>query len=381
MPNISWPAGTLSRTALAAALLAIGEPQSVADRIAPPGRAAAVELPELAPCEALLDGAATPEQPLALAEASGCSYAELTNWVIRADLLRIEGLDAGAARALAAVGVVGVRDLAGWTGDARRLAQLVEQLSWADPPPPAQVADNLEQWGQQASQLGACVITDTSVILVVKGAVVQQAEDTLSAFVDGFWPAINQIDREASLTQRHDIFRPEYRSSPYDRQPLNLVTQIQTGEHRIWIKEPFWEVACTPGSPTEVLAHEWRMATYALGSWIHELFAEQDTRLRPTPQTRKKDPLRYLLANAFLNGGLLLHVGLTLAWALAAGVFPSVLPVHKWPLGLIAIVLVGAGFRHQPVGLPVVAVFLGDSASGAAVRPGAGLAVPRVGQL
>src|SRR4029077_13962823 len=125
----------------------IGEPQSVADRIAPAGGAAAVELAELAPCQALLDGAATPEQRLPLAEASGCSYAELTNWVIRADLMRIEGLDAGAARALAAVGVVGVRDLASWTGDARRLAQLVDKLSKVDPPPPARVADSLEQWG------------------------------------------------------------------------------------------------------------------------------------------------------------------------------------------------------------------------------------------
>jgi hypothetical protein len=105
-------------------------------------------------------------------------------------------------------------------------------------------------------------------------------------FVNAFWPAVNLIGREASLTQRADVFPPNYRSSPCDHQPLNLVTQIQTGERRIWIKEPYWEVGCLPSSPADVLSNVWRMATYALGSWIHEPFAEQDTRLGRTPKAR-----------------------------------------------------------------------------------------------
>jgi Domain of unknown function (DUF4332) len=111
----------------------------------------------------LLEAASTPEQRLALAGAIDCSYADLTNWMIRADLLRIEGLDAEAAAALAAAGMVGVRDPAAWTGEARRLDQLDQKLFTVLPVPRARVSvADLKLWGERAARLAARVITDTA---------------------------------------------------------------------------------------------------------------------------------------------------------------------------------------------------------------------------
>ncbi len=94
-------------------------------------------------------------------------------------------------------------------------------------------------------------------------------------------------------------------------------------------------MGCLPSSPADVLSNVWRMATYALGSLIHEPFTEQDTRLRRTPKARQADPWRYLAANTLLNWAILLQVGLTVAWAALGGYLPGVLPFSLWPRGLI----------------------------------------------
>jgi hypothetical protein len=338
MGNVDWPDHDITRDALAAALLAIGEPATVSERFADVASPQGPDAP--AARELLLLAAATPEQRLALADSTGCSYAELTRWVTRADLLRIDGLNLAAAQTLCAAGVVGVRDLADRTGEDHRLDQLAAELSESRGLRAALPSADLKRWGSRAAALPGRVITDTSVILVVKGAGVQQADETLSGFVNGFWPAIYGIDRKASLTQRPDVFPPNYRSSPYDRQPLNVVTQIQTGEHRIWIKEPYWEVACQPGDPLTVLSNEWRMATYALGSWIYELFAEQDTRQGRVLQAGRL--WRYLAANTLLNWAILLQVELTVIWAWLAGrLWLSFAPQLLW--GNTVLILTTAG--------------------------------------
>ena len=339
MTDTQPPADPITRAAVAGALLAIGEPQTLADHFAP-----AVPAPwtdQLLARQELLRAAATPEQRRALAEAMGCSYADLTHWVIRADLMRIDGLDAVAARSLAAAGVVGVRDMFAWTSTTHRFRQLRSNLSQAQPANQAPIAlADLARWGRAACPLDPRVITDTTVILVVKGAGLQKADDTLGGFVNGFWPALSVLDPKATLTQRHDVFPPGYRSSPYDQQPLNLVTQIQSGERRIWIKEPYWQVAYVPDGPLAVLTSEWRMATYALGSWMHEVFAVQDTRRRRRPEVARWDPLRYLAANTLLNWSVLLHVGLTLWWAVRGGRLTFLAPQFRdsayLPLSLLA---------------------------------------------
>ena len=100
-------------------------------------------------------------------------------------------------------------------------------------------------------------------IVVVKGAGLQKADETLRGFLDGFWPALNRLDPTATLTQRHDLLPADY-APPYDAKPLNIVTEIRCGERRIWIKEPNWDARrSVPDGPLGTLNKEWRMATYA----------------------------------------------------------------------------------------------------------------------
>ena len=111
----------------------------------------------------------------------------------------------------------------------------------------------------------------TSVILVVKGAGLQKSDDTLDVFLNGFWPAIKSLDPRATLRQRHDVFPSGYRSSPHDSGGHNHVAEIQSGDHRIWIKESYWETDLSGSSSLTALNREWHMATYAFGSAIHEI--------------------------------------------------------------------------------------------------------------
>jgi len=120
----------------------------------------------------------------------------------------------------------------------------------------------------------------TSVILVVKGAGLQKSDDTLDVFLNGFWPAIKSLDPLATLRQRHDIFPSGYRSSPHDTGAHNHVAEIQSGDHRIWIKEAFWDSDLIESSSLTALQREWRMATYAFGSAIHDLWFGLNTQRR-----------------------------------------------------------------------------------------------------
>jgi len=317
MPTLDpWPLATITREALFIALLSLGAPRRRI-RYLKPAKTPRKDWPDPDKARDLfLQAAAIPEQRDPMAEALGLTYAEITNWVIRADLMRVKGVDACAAQALALAGVAGARDLYAWISpdspakpETRRRFELLkrdfaerfeteEQLAAAPDEEELKAVINtlsLEKLEGSLKRLAddkklyQGIVTDTSVILVVKGAGLQKADDTLDEFIRGFWPALKSVDPIATLGERHDIFPPDYRPSVYDRQPLNHVIEARSGERRIWIKEPYWEAGLNPANPLQTIEREWRMATYAFGSGIYELF----TKL-PFPSEEPKSEARLL---------------------------------------------------------------------------------------
>lgn len=120
----------------------------------------------------------------------------------------------------------------------------------------------------------------TSVILVVKGAGTQKPDETLAAFLNGFWPALKSLEPTATLRQRSDIFPDNFRSSPHVTEPHNHVSEITTPTRRIWIKESYWEQDLRVAGALTGLQREWKMASYAFGSVIYDLVFGWDSRKR-----------------------------------------------------------------------------------------------------
>src|SRR5574341_113778 len=328
MQTNNWPSTSITPEAVAAALQAIGAPQTVINQLDPTGGSTSRLLNQPGVLEEFVRAAATPEDRQRFSQAIGCTYDELTNWAIRADLQRIESIDAGLAELLAAAGVMGVHDLGAIAGHAERLSKLQKELYQAingrddmDPLQKHQLKLRLQQpslkaCGRRGLELKSHLVADISVVLVVKGAGLQRPDETLDTFLNTFWPAVKSIDSRASLSQRHDIFPSNYRSSAYDKNPAHQVTEIHSGERRIWIKEPNWEVGLDPANPLSVLFKEWRMAAYALGTGIHDFFYEQNTR------DRVQNGLRYYGSFVALHWLLFWHVAVTVSqgfqnWGLA----------------------------------------------------------------
>lgn len=289
----------MTREQFATALQVIGEPDDTINQFLPAGSAGQFIAEEEELLKAFLAAAATPEQRQTLSKAAGCAYEELTNWVIRADLKRIKGVSAETAKLLAEAGVKGVRDLAACMENEQRRNKLKDSVKNHLQKP------ELEKFAAASRKLAPSVITDVSVILVVKGAGLQKPEETLDVFVNGFWPAVKSVDPKATLSKRRDIFPPGYSPSAYDKEPLNQVTEICSGERRIWLKEPNWEAALVGANPLSSLFKEWRMATYSFGRGLHELFFNPDSR---EPQTNL---WQYYIAFLAMYGALFAHIGLT----------------------------------------------------------------------
>ncbi len=173
-----WPADTISREAFAAALQTIGVPETNIAALVPAGQSGLVFPEEAQLLVDFVKAAATPEQRQTLSKAAGCVYKDLTKWVIRADLLRIKGMDAEIAGLLASAGVKGVHDLAACTEHPQRLTKLQEELYRlinAQPLDPLErqslkshlrLAD-LERFGKGGCELESFVTAEVSVILVV----------------------------------------------------------------------------------------------------------------------------------------------------------------------------------------------------------------------
>ena len=130
-------------------------------------------------------------------------------------------------------------------------------------------------------------------ILVVKGAGIQAADDTLDLFTRGFWPAVLSLEglERTHLRERSDVFPPGHLLSAHATGSHNHVTEIEawltpaearrTAEaaddgpsaapgrptnadrrRRVWIREIDWEVALEPDPPLEAVLREWRMASW-----------------------------------------------------------------------------------------------------------------------
>ena len=315
-----WPSTSITPETFAAGLQAIHAPQAVINQLAPAGGGDSRLPDQLNVLEEFVKAAATPEDRQKFSQAIGCTYDDLTRWAIQADLRRIEGVDAEIAELLASVDVKGVHDLAACTEHPQRLGKLQEDLyqkvnssTKLDPFKRQALKRRLQRpelvrLGQKGGALPSHVLADVAVILVVKGAGVQRPDETLDVFLNGFWPAVKSVDSRATLSKRQDVFPPGYRSSAYDEKPLNQVTEIRSGERRIWLKEPYWDAALVPANPLGALAKEWRMATYAFGSGIHELFFNPDSRKREISKWQ------YFLAFLTIYAVIFLHIGLTVAW-------------------------------------------------------------------
>ncbi|HKZ69897.1 MAG TPA: DUF4332 domain-containing protein, partial [Anaerolineales bacterium] len=298
----TWPSEIITPQTFADALCVIGVEKAIICKYLPLG-GAGIEFtahPKV-PGE-FIRAAATPEQRQKLASAIGCRYDKLTQWVICADLCRLGSVNAKTAKLLMLAGVKGVCDLAACLENTQRRRKLETDLMER-----GEILD-LDKLADEAGKKDAWTVTDVSVILVVKGAGLQQPDDTLDVFLNGFWPAIKSVDSRAVLTKRQDIFPSGYRSSVYDNQPINQVTEIRSGERRIWLKEPYWDAALVPANPLSALAKEWRMATYAFGSGIHELFFNPDSRRREISRWQ------YFLAFLAIYALIFAHIGLTVMW-------------------------------------------------------------------
>jgi hypothetical protein len=104
----------------------------------------------------------------------------------------------------------------------------------------------------------------TDVILVVKGAGMHAPDEVLDAFVECFWPAVLEIDREATIRQRADCLE-DHVAPPHDEKPHKDLIEVSSklGDQTIWIKEVYWEPEIKPPNPFRSLLDEWHMATFA----------------------------------------------------------------------------------------------------------------------
>lgn len=285
----------------------------------------------LAALKRFREGAATPEQRLMLAEITPFSYDDLTTWLIRADLMRLEAVNADRAELLALAGVRGIHDLAQVQvapAEGERCRPTpetelrIEQLR-------ARFAERIARLGAGASVdrlrarwaqfdprlqevvLAAChharryepqAVTTTEVVLVVKGAGMQGPDETLDGFLQGFLPAVKALSPRAVVGHRHDIFPPGFRASAHDEASHAHVSEVHAGERRIWLKESHWEVELRPPPARTALANEWRMATYAFANLIYELMGVPPKPGDPVDERRVRGAFRltYLALFAFL---------------------------------------------------------------------------------
>ncbi|MCH7588901.1 MAG: hypothetical protein IIC78_12850 [Chloroflexi bacterium] len=104
--------------------------------------------------------------------------------------------------------------------------------------------------------------TKRDVILVVKGAGLHEPDEVLNTFTEGFWPAVQKIDKKATIRQRSDVL-DDYVPSAHDENPHKHLVEITTRDQVIWIKEVYWEPELQPPNPFRALLDEWHMATFA----------------------------------------------------------------------------------------------------------------------
>lgn len=136
---------------------------------------------------------------------------------------------------------------------------------------------------------------DTDVIIIVKGAGKQAEDDHLNIFLRGFWPAVKQVDRNATSTQVTAGFE-DYTPSPHnaDGKAHKHVVEIRARHsfeetvgnrrvtkntnRRIWLKEAFWEEEVLPSSALGNLSKEWRMASFIFANMFRNIVFSRNTK-------------------------------------------------------------------------------------------------------
>ncbi|MGB0388062.1 MAG: DUF4332 domain-containing protein [Ardenticatenaceae bacterium] len=239
---------------------------------------------------------ATPEQRLQLATQYSFEYDMLTSWVIRADLMRIGNMDTEAARLLASAGIMGVHDLAlcqtsHKAKQEERVKELAKRAEEALKPFFTHGLDSslkeillsslhsfVEEADQLAKEQPAQIVTGTEVVILATAhdpSQGKQAQDHVKEdFLKTLSAAVKSIDPQALISQREDICQGAPSRSPKqngadDSSPQPPLTEIRTGERRIWIKQV--ECAADTPSAAQAMDLEWGMATYRFASLIHDL--------------------------------------------------------------------------------------------------------------
>ncbi|MEE9289260.1 MAG: hypothetical protein V3U69_06720 [Bacteroidota bacterium] len=180
-------------------------------------------------------------------------------------------------------------------------------------------------------------------ILVVKGAGLQEPDEVLDTFVNGFWPAIQAIYPDATITQRTIT---DYPPSPHNQDPHLHLTEISTssGKRTIWIRESYWEPELKPPTPLQALLGEWRMASFAfrreLTNFVRRYFANFLGKNIGQKLLRLGIPyafdliaiyFSYLVSFMFFFGFILIVIGVE-------GKAPLILGISLPSLGVLALV-------------------------------------------
>ena len=202
--------------------------------------------------------ASTPEQRLALAKQYDFSYDTLTNWVIRADLMRIDNVDTEAAELLASAGIMGVHDLALYQSADRaktkerindlrtRMEETLQSIFTAglDPSLRQILHDSVKSFIQKAQRVAkeqpAQIITATEVVVLAADMGSHHSNIKRNSFLKNLWSAMQSIDKEASLSQTPEIELNRAHSTDSDQDSSPQLTEIRSGERRIWIKQVAW---------------------------------------------------------------------------------------------------------------------------------------------
>ena len=288
-------------------------------------------------------GAATPEQRLALSHHYDISYETLTNWVIRADLMRIDNVDAEAAHLLAEAGIMGVHDLALCkAGQLTKVKQPVYDLvtrmeerlkcffsDGLDQSLKQILHSSVESFIEKARQVAKeqppQIVTGTEVVILTTGAGEHASNLRQNGFLKHFWSAMQLIDPHASICQYRNIFSNHAHLNAVSYPQL---TEIRSGERRIWIKAV--ESVKEPSSVTQAMDLQWRMATYRFGRLIHDLLWPRTTpEWRPNlKHIRSAIYIQYVTIFAFL---FFTHWNLIWSWS-KAGIQEALALVNVWSL-------------------------------------------------
>ncbi len=237
--------------------------------------------------------ASTPEQRLILAQQYNFSYETLTDWVIRADLMRIDNIDTESAELLASAGIMGVHDLALYKSPNRAkskeranelAARMEERLksiftAGLDSSLRQILYSSVESFIKKAHRVTKeqppQIVTATEVVVLATDMSSHHSDVKRNKFLKNIWSAVQSIDEDASLSQKDEVRFNQDNINEKNHSSAPKLTEIRSGERRIWVKQVPW--AEQTQSFTSAMNLEWRMSSYRFGRLIHDLIWPRQT--------------------------------------------------------------------------------------------------------